>query len=127
MSKIKVDTEQLRRAENEMLRQMDAMAAISREVESIRRQTRQFTSLEEITLSLRQWENGFEEKRKKQLKLAMALDNIARIYERGERDITVKVISVKFHASQFLHGLGIVTNSAPIYWQLLKGKGEQET
>lgn len=127
MSKIKVDTEQLRRAENEMLRQVDAMAAISREVESIRRQVRQFTSLEEITLSLRQWENSFEEKRKKQLKLAMALDNITRIYERGEREITAKVVSAKFHASPFLHGLGIVTNSASIYRQLLKGKGEQGT
>lgn len=84
---MRVDTELLRKAENEMAMQIARVDQILAETERIRVYLKRSTSLDEVAYSLKKWENGMEEQRAKQLGLAMALDSISRIYERQERKI----------------------------------------
>lgn len=87
MTNLRVNTEQLKKAEIELIRQTSSLNRILDEAASIRKQIMQFISMNEISYSLKKWDQSLKEKKRDLLKLALALDSTARMYETYENKI----------------------------------------
>lgn len=84
---MRVNTKQLRQAENELQRQAELIKSVLLEVEEIQRKIYVYNSLEGAAQVLQKWCREMETDRKAQLRVTMALDTITRIYEESERRI----------------------------------------
>ena len=84
---MRADTEQLRKAEEEMISQFRVMNLILTEADEVRVWLQRDSSLDEFAYRLRRWEDDFGRQMKQQSAMSMALDNVCRIYEAQETKI----------------------------------------
>lgn len=84
---MKTDTQQLRRAQEELNRQRQKVKQIQMQTEVIRKELRAFETLEEMTGHLRSWSDQMDDIQRSMLQMTLALENIARLYEENENEI----------------------------------------
>lgn len=103
---MKVDTEGLRKAGDEMAVQLHHTIRILQETEMIRKWAAQYVSLKDVERCLVQWENQLKIDCKGQVMMGMALEQIISFYEKNETRVEEYAEHldgcVKFHKLEWL-------------------------
>lgn len=84
---MKTDTQQLRRAQEELSRQRQKVKQIQMQTEVIQKEIRSFETLEKLSYQLKNWSEKVEDIQRSMLQMTLALENIARLYEENENRI----------------------------------------